>query len=114
MRIKACLYSLDQLALFDTKARLYVKRELQSGQTWFKTAHQTCINGASSICCVWTLAYLQVVPEEFVIQLGDLELIGLLTMHDPGAALALRIHKHRVASCPGHHDAILDTQIICG
>ena len=59
-------------------------------------------------------AYLKVVPEELVIQLGDLELVGFLSVHDPGTALALRVHQDRVPGGPGHHDAILYTQVVCG
>ena len=64
----------------------------------------------------WVLkvAYLQVISEEFVVELCDLELVGLLPVHDPGAALALGIHQDRVPGGPGHHDAVLYTQVICG
>ena len=63
--------------------------------------------------CKWA-AYLQVVPEELVIELGDLELVGLLPVHDPGAALALRVNQHRVSGGSGHHDTVLNTQVISG
>ena len=59
------------------------------------------------------IAYLKMVPEELVIELGDLKLVGLLPVHDPGAALALGVHQHGVPGGPGHHDTILDTQVIC-
>lgn len=58
--------------------------------------------------------YLKVIPEELVIQLGDLELVGLLPVHDPGTALPLRVHQHRIPGGPGDHDTILDAQVICG
>lgn len=58
--------------------------------------------------------YLKMIPEELVVQLGDLELVGLLPVHDPGTALPLRVHQHRVPSGPGDHDTILDAQVICG
>lgn len=54
------------------------------------------------------------VPEELVIELCDLELVGLLPVHNPGAALALGVYQDRVPGCPSHHDAILDTQVIRG
>ena len=63
--------------------------------------------------CQRNRAYLQVVPEELVIQLRDLELICLLPVHDPGAALTLRVHQNRISSSPGHHDTVLNTQVIC-
>ena len=73
----------------------------------------------SSLACLLMLlyelfTYLQVVPEQLVIELGDLELVGLLPVHDPGAALALRVNQHRVSGGSGHHDAILNTQVISG
>ena len=54
------------------------------------------------------------VSEQLVIQLGDLELVSLFPVHDPGAALALWVYQHRIPGRPGHHDSILDTQIISG
>ena len=54
------------------------------------------------------------VSEELVIELGDLELVGLLPVHDPCAPLALRVHQDRISCGPCHHDTILDTQIISG
>lgn len=54
------------------------------------------------------------IPEELVVQLGDLKLVGLLPVHDPGTALPLGVHQHRVPSGPGDHDSILDAQVICG
>ena len=53
------------------------------------------------------------IPEELVIQLCDLELIGLFPVHDPSATLALRVNQNRVPGSPGHHDAVLNTQVIC-
>lgn len=53
------------------------------------------------------------ISEEFVIQLRDLELIGLFPVHDPSAALALRVNQDRVPGSSGHHDAILNTEVIC-
>ena len=58
-------------------------------------------------------AYLEVVPEELVIELRNLELIGLFPVHDPSTALALRINQDRIPGSSGHHDAILYTQVIC-
>ena len=52
------------------------------------------------------------VPKELVIELGDLELIGLFPVHDPSAALALRVNQDRIPGSSGHHDAILYTQVI--
>lgn len=67
-----------------------------------------------SVMTVARFMYLKVIPEELIIQLGDLELVGLLSVHDPGTALPLRVHQHRVPSGPSDHDTILDTQVICG
>lgn len=61
-----------------------------------------------------SVMYLKVIPEELVIQLGDLELVGLLPVHDPGTTLPLRVHQQRIPSGPGDHDTILDAQVICG
>ena len=41
-------------------------------------------------------AILQVVPEHLVIELGDPQLIGFFTVHQPQAALALWINEHGV------------------
>lgn len=57
-------------------------------------------------------AYLEVVSEELVIELRDLELIGLFPVHDPSAALALWVNQNRIPGSSGHHDAILYTQVI--
>lgn len=61
-----------------------------------------------------TFTHLQVVPEHLVIELGDLELVGLLPVHDPGAALALGVHHDWVAGGAGDHDAVLNTELVCG
>ena len=58
-------------------------------------------------------AHLQVIPEELVIELGNLELVSLFPVHDPGAALSLRVHQKWISGSPGHHDTILDTQVVC-
>lgn len=59
-------------------------------------------------------AYLKVIPEELVIELCNLELVGLFPVHDPSAALALRVDQDWIPGGPSHHDAVLYTQIICG
>ena len=52
------------------------------------------------------------VPEELVIELRDLELIGLFPVHDPSATLALWVNQNRIPGSSGHHDAVLYTQVI--
>ena len=54
------------------------------------------------------------VPEHLVVELSDLELVGLLPVHDPGAPLALGVHHDWVAGGAGDHDAVLNTELVCG
>ena len=73
--------------------------------------------GHSSSCTVRLLktsTHLQVVPEHLVVELGDLELVGLLPVHDPGAPLALRVHHDWVPGGTRDHDAVLNTELIRG
>ena len=43
-----------------------------------------------------------------------LELVGLLPVHDPEAALPLRVHQQWVAAGPRDHDAVLNRQLVSG
>ena len=76
------------------------------------------LTGISAACMKVLLCkqvgYLKVVSEELVVQLGDLELVGLLPVHNPGAALALRVNQHRISGGSCHHNTVLNTQVISG
>lgn len=50
------------------------------------------------------------VPEHLVIELCDLELVGLLTVHNPQAALALWVNQHRI---PAAEAAAHTTRQLC-
>lgn len=53
-------------------------------------------------------------PEHFVVELRDAELVVRLLAQDPGARLALGVDEHGVARGVGHHDAVLDGQLVRG